>query len=349
MQHNAPLIVDDFLSPSELASELEFARGGAFDDWLGPDGQVYKRICRVSRGHIQHKIESAMGPVEMLGMAYRMNFGGEMPNAAIHSDVGWGTHAIVLYLQGGHTGTAFWRHKETGAAMIRGGDTALLARIEGDWDNAEAWEQTAIVHARPGRAVIYDSAAFHSRWPFAAAGEGAIDGRLVLVAFFTPLRLRQAVIRRAAHSDMTEILRMGERFYSETDYAETAPFCAKSCSKLVGQLVDSGILMVAEYRGNLAGMVGCYVAPFPFNRSKKSAHEVFWWVDEDWRGSRVGADLLHAVEVESAAEGASLIQMLTLSTSPPHAASAYKRAGYRHSETCFTKVLPGHTDVSGQG
>ena len=34
--------------------------------------------------------------------------------------------------------------------------------------------------------VIYDGSLFHSRWPFEAFGTGPQDGRLILVAFFTP-------------------------------------------------------------------------------------------------------------------------------------------------------------------
>ena len=34
------------------------------------------------------------------------------------------------------------------------------------------------------RAVVYESALFHSRYPFAAFGSGPEDGRLIAVAFF---------------------------------------------------------------------------------------------------------------------------------------------------------------------
>lgn len=37
-----------------------------------------------------------------------------------------------------------------------------------------------------GRLVIYESALFHSRWPFEAFGTDPESGRLIAVAFFTP-------------------------------------------------------------------------------------------------------------------------------------------------------------------
>ena len=348
MQHNAPLIVDDFLTADELWAELLHAHAIEFEDWKGPDGQTYKRICRFDSEYLRRKVESVMGPVDMHGMAYRLNFGGEMPNAAIHSDLGWGTHAMVLYLQGDQTGTAFWRHRETGATQIREGDQELLQQVEGDWDNPDAWEQVAHVNARPGRAIFYASATFHSRWPFAAAGEGAHDGRLIVVAFFTPHALRKAVVRLAAEGDRSDCLRMGRAFYETTTYTGIAPWCEESCSALIDDLLARGLLLVANYGGRAVGMLGCYIAPFLFGRSQLMAHEVFWWVDADWRGSDVGAQLLAHMEAEAAARGVSAIQMLTLSTSPPHAAAAYRRAGYQHTETMFTKAI-GRMDAPEKG
>jgi GNAT superfamily N-acetyltransferase len=255
---------------------------------------------------------------------------------------------MVLYLQGDQTGTAFWRHRETGATQIREGDQELLQKVEGDWDNPEAWEQVAHVNARPGRAIFYSSATFHSRWPFAAAGTGPGDGRLIVVAFFTPHPLRKAVVRLAAQCDKPEILRMGRAFYESTSYADFTGWCEESCNALADELLERGLLVVARHGDRTVGMVGMYLAPFLFSRGHQAAHEVFWWVDEDWRGMDVGARLLAHMEQEAAARGVRLIQMLTLHNSPPHAAAAYRRAGYQHSETCFTKVL-GHMDVPDQG
>lgn len=157
-----------------------------FVDWPGHDGEVYKRICIAEIPEMREVIERQMGPVEMLGMAFRLNYGGEMPNAAIHSDLGWGTHAAVLYLSEGEGGTAFWRHKDTGASRIDPGDMALFERVRDDWNDASAWEQECIAQMQMGRMVIYESALFHSRWPFAAFGCDNDSGRLIAVAFFTP-------------------------------------------------------------------------------------------------------------------------------------------------------------------
>lgn len=177
-------IFDNFLPDAQ--SVRDEALSSEFIDWQGPDGEVYKRICITEVPGLQGRIEEVMGrPVHMLGMGYRLNFGGEMPNAAVHSDMGWGTYALVIYLSDGQGGTAFWRHKETGAHRIDPGDFDLFAKVNGDWNDESKWYMHQLVPMKLGRALIYESALFHSRHPFAAFGNGPEDGRLIAVAFFS--------------------------------------------------------------------------------------------------------------------------------------------------------------------
>jgi hypothetical protein len=175
-------IIDDFHPmPEQLR---EHALHQTYIDWLGHDGQVYKRICKMEIPGVQYILESLLGPIEMLGMAYRLNFDEEVPNSAIHSDLGWGTHALVLYLSNGPSGTAFWQHKLTVTDRIDQGDTWLFEQINRDWNNEDAWEQTKFIPMQFNRALIYESALFHSRYPFRAFGNSPETGRLIVVAFF---------------------------------------------------------------------------------------------------------------------------------------------------------------------
>jgi hypothetical protein len=177
-------VIDSFLSNADKVRE--HALSAQFSDWPGHDGEVYRRVCLTEIPGLRARIEAEMGSVDMLGMGYRLNFAGEPPNAAVHSDLGWGTHALVLYLCDGLGGTAFWRHKASGARRIDEGGQALFEQVRGDWNAPDAWEQTGIVPLRFNRAVIYESALFHSRWPFEAFGDCPRNGRLIAVAFFTP-------------------------------------------------------------------------------------------------------------------------------------------------------------------
>lgn len=178
------LIVDD--APLDAKALREAGLCAPYEDWRGPDGEIYKRVCLAEIPGLQAAIEAEIGPVEMLGMGYRLNFNHELPNAAIHSDMGWGTHAAVLYLSEGEGGTAFWRHKATGAERIEPGDMGLFEQVRHDWDDASKWDQVGLAEMKLGRLLIYESALFHSRWPFEAFGTDYDSGRLVGVAFFTP-------------------------------------------------------------------------------------------------------------------------------------------------------------------
>src|SRR5688572_12237982 len=93
------VVIDDFHPMPQALRQHALAQ--VYEDWPGPDGEVYKRICKLEIPGVRHIIERVCGPVEMLGMAYRLNFNNEAPNAAIHSDMGWGSHALVLYLSQG--------------------------------------------------------------------------------------------------------------------------------------------------------------------------------------------------------------------------------------------------------
>ena len=155
-----------------------------FIDWQDSAGEVWKRVWLGDIAGFKDGIENAVGKIEMIGTGYRLNYNGELPNAAIHSDLGLGTHAAVLYLSHGNGGTAFWKHKETGATRIDNGDTELFEAIKNDWDDEAKWEQVDLAPIEFNRCAIYESALFHSRYPFAAFGDCPENGRLVAVAFF---------------------------------------------------------------------------------------------------------------------------------------------------------------------
>lgn len=176
------IVVDDFLPDASAVRAM--ALRAPYTDVQAPDGETYRRVCITDVPGLVPALEAAMGPVDLLLSGYRLNFGGELPNAAIHSDIGYGTHALVLFLCDGDGGTAFWRHRATGAHRLDPGDDALWERVRGDWDRADAWDRVGLAELRMNRAVIYESALFHSRFPFAAFGAGPDDGRLIAVAFF---------------------------------------------------------------------------------------------------------------------------------------------------------------------
>lgn len=179
-------VIDNFL-PNFNAVRGE-ATHAEFYDYPAHDGEVYKRVFVKTRPDVIKRLEENFGgPIELLMMGYRLNYDDELPNHAIHTDVGWGEWAMVLYLndvpENKYSGTAFWTH-ESGHTRIKKGDVDALLAVDGDWDDENKWVQHTFVPMKANRAVIYKSELFHSRWPFAAFGGTPDNGRLIAVAFF---------------------------------------------------------------------------------------------------------------------------------------------------------------------
>lgn len=187
-QDQSLFVLDDFHPFPDMVRDdaLRLVKEGAFTDFHGPDGQIYKRVCVKEIPGIRQMLYGLLGPMEVHGMAYRLNFNNEAPNAAIHSDLGWGTHALVFYLSDGPSGTAFWKHNRTGTNRIENGDVWLFEQVCNDWNDETKWKIERFVGMKYNRALIYESALFHSRYPFEAFGDCPENGRLIVVAFFTP-------------------------------------------------------------------------------------------------------------------------------------------------------------------
>ena len=148
------------------------------------------------------------------------------------------------------------------------------------------------------------------------------------------------IVRKAAMGDIAAIVRMSREFYATTGYARIAPLSAIAVVDMTQTMIDTGVILVADHDGAVIGMVGLMIVPFVLNPAVRTAHEVVWWVDRDAPGANgAGKALLAAVEPACRTAGAVAVQMLALSTSPRHVAVLYERAGYRHSESCFTKEL----------
>ncbi len=147
------------------------------------------------------------------------------------------------------------------------------------------------------------------------------------------------LVRNAVMDDVDDIVRMSAKFYATTNYRHFADMSDETVGNLVRDLIDRGIMLVAESEGRVMGMAGLYIGPFLFNSDKSGAYEVVWWVSPDEQGRGAGKMLMDAIESSSRDKGCDIIQMVTLATSPPHAGKIYETMGYAHSETSYTKVL----------
>lgn len=184
--------IDNFLADPDAVRSAGLRAN--YQDMLLKDGQVYKRVAPAVIPAVMDALQTAMGrPVELEAMGFRLNYDNEMPNRPIHSDAGWGTYAMVLYLTPDDvllrypepTGTMLWTHKSSGTQAVRDTDIDLLVELVDDWDDTSKWEPRQLLRAKYNTASIYRTDLYHSRWPLEAFGTSPGDGRLTLVAFFS--------------------------------------------------------------------------------------------------------------------------------------------------------------------
>lgn len=176
------VVIDDFFPDFERVRK--HAMLSEFYDWWAPDGELYKRITMLHVPDMLDTLTNNVGGIRILSSGYRLNYKGELPNQAIHSDLGFGTHVVVVYLSEGNSGTAFWEHSATGLTELNYGEVDQFESVKNDFGASDLWTQRTVIPTKNNRAVIYKSNLFHSRFPFEAFGSTPEDGRLIAIAFF---------------------------------------------------------------------------------------------------------------------------------------------------------------------
>ncbi len=179
--------VDDFIPDIEQVRWQGI--NANFQDRVLKDGALYKRVAEAIIPSVVDALSVAMGrPITLDTMGFRLNYAGELPNQAIHTDTGWGTYAMTLCLDPhapAGNGTAFWTHTATGLEGVELNDYDAMFSVADDANHPDAFDLRLLAEAKYNRATIYRSDLLHSRYPFTAYGSTPADGRLTLVAFFS--------------------------------------------------------------------------------------------------------------------------------------------------------------------
>lgn len=188
--------LDDFL-PDPLAYR-EQALKEKFYDIRGPDGELYKNINVRPSDELESLISLRLGRnVKCSYSLLRMNFEGELPNNAVHSDNGYDQFAAILYLsrpEDCRGGTGFWKHQKYGwtnfPTLNQLRQTCkkpekILKQLSMDYNRPGAWELTHIAEMKFNRMIVYPTQQWHSRYPWEAFGKTREDARLIWVSFFS--------------------------------------------------------------------------------------------------------------------------------------------------------------------
>ncbi len=147
-------------------------------------------------------------------------------------------------------------------------------------------------------------------------------------------------IRLAAPEDIPSLMRMAERFHAMAPFAELIPFCPESMADTFVKLAthDSGVLFVAEVDGAVVGMIAGITFPHWVNAAHRSAQELFWWCDPEYRGKGAGMALADALEQWSKdIEADSLFMASTSNLTPDALGKLYQRRGFSKQDIYYAK------------
>ncbi len=110
------------------------------------------------------------------------------------------------------------------------------------------------------------------------------------------------MIRPAIPTDIYRLIQMGQAYATESGWDKFAEFDTESYAYSCGQLIDGGILLVAEQDGVLVGMVAAGAAPSMLNRNVMLGQELWWWCEPALRKS-LARHMKKALEKAFAARG----------------------------------------------
>lgn len=188
--------IDDFL-PDPIGYR-EQALKQPFYDIRGPDGEVYKNINVRPSNEFETLISERVGRRVKCGYSLlRVNFEGELPNHAVHSDNGYDQFAAILYLNRPEDckgGTAFWKHKKRGWTAFPTLNqlrqtcmkpAKMVNQLQAEANCEGAWDLLHVAEMKFNRMIVYPTQQWHSRYPWSAFGKTMEDARLIWVSFFS--------------------------------------------------------------------------------------------------------------------------------------------------------------------
>lgn len=107
----------------------------------------------------------------------------------------------------------------------------------------------------------------------------------------------------------------------------------KHVRNVVTDMILNHVVLVAADGGTIKGGIGGQVVDNHFDPDEKQLVELFWWVGEEWRKSKVGMELFNAFEDVGSILKCNSVVMTTTSLTPT-LDKLYERRGYE----CFERT-----------
>ena len=150
------------------------------------------------------------------------------------------------------------------------------------------------------------------------------------------------MIRPAVVSDLPRMETMGARFFAASGLDRWFSYKPQDFSTTVANAIasDQGIALVGDSAMGAVGMGVAFAYPVYFDFSHSTAQEFVWWVEPEYRGGPMGAQLKSGLENWAGGKGCLTMEMGALDAARPEALThLYERQGYGAKERIFCKRL----------
>lgn len=148
-------------------------------------------------------------------------------------------------------------------------------------------------------------------------------------------------LRHATLADVPILVDHAYKLYQQSTYSYVSWDRDRAQQMIEKAIVEGGkdFLVLLSYDGDkIVGGVMAYAFEPLFSR-ERVAVESYLWLDEEFRTSRRGSELLDAYEYWCKLVNVKIAQVGLLASADPRMAKFYERRGYRVGETVYYKEL----------
>ena len=145
------------------------------------------------------------------------------------------------------------------------------------------------------------------------------------------------MIRQAEVRDIEQMIVKGRKFFDESGYAKYTTYDEEAAERTFRYLIECETCLIDD---ECRGGIGYVIFPAFMSDSMIIAQEVFWWVDEEQRGSSLGVKLLKAAEEDARLKGADVCNIITLNDlGGQQVGKLLNRMGYVPTEQYHSRKL----------
>lgn len=144
------------------------------------------------------------------------------------------------------------------------------------------------------------------------------------------------MIRQARAEDTPAIVDMALEFWGHTQFSNEE-FDPVHVAMMADHCREEGVSVVYDSNG-VQGFACAVIGPLLASPDVMQGSEVAYWINPKHRGK--GIFLLRELESQAKNKGCKYFTMISMQSSSPETANKiYRREGYDHTETAFTKRL----------